>query len=619
MNTQSPPAPASTAPAPPTLPPPPLQLLSPPPTKPRKTRRNGVIARLPRLERDMVSRMIYDGIRYETIRDALDEHDIRVTVRNISNWKTHGGYDEYRQEQAQLLQLRLEQDALTDFLRPDPNELPEVGLQLAATRISQLFLRPDIQARLQADPKQFLPILSMLSRLSRDILNLQKYRDLRQTAGNPGYRREREKQEAQKEVELTRQVYSGELTENDQSPKPQPAPKPSLSPAVPQPAAPPAAATVSPIENQNSKIENSPSLPPVQNPDQTPIENPSSPVQNSDANPAAVPSPRGEGQGEGEQPAPQQPVAPIENQNSKTETSSPQLAPFPPVQKSDGNSAAQNSAPQPSTPEPIENQNSKIENPPSLPPVQNPDQPPIANQNPKAENSPSPQLAPLSPVQEPNGNAPAQNSAPQPSTPEPIENPNSKIQNSSSLPPVQNPDQPPTENQNSKIQNSPTLPFPEFKHNDRQLLSTQHCPKCQILLPEFWPDGSPPFLKCEKCGAELKNVYGNSVERCPACNIPLPPLLPNGQRPSPLCSVCGCSLYAPKTPGPHPPALRLNARVCMFCRTPIPWFCEGSRPSPYCAKCHNRLPRIVYSTAKPISPLPPELKVFAPVPAPEYY
>src|SRR3954469_6710148 len=50
--------------------------------------RNGKIARLPKLERDMVNRMLQNNIRPKKIVGALDEVGIRVTTRNISNWKT---------------------------------------------------------------------------------------------------------------------------------------------------------------------------------------------------------------------------------------------------------------------------------------------------------------------------------------------------------------------------------------------------------------------------------------------------------------------------------------------------------------------------------------------------
>ena len=80
----------------------------------------------------MVNRMLRNNIPHETIRQALEEHEIRVTVRNISNWKTRGGYHDWCREQDRALETRLLQDNLTEHLRKtDASQLPEVGLQLA--------------------------------------------------------------------------------------------------------------------------------------------------------------------------------------------------------------------------------------------------------------------------------------------------------------------------------------------------------------------------------------------------------------------------------------------------------------------------------------------------------
>src|SRR5436309_1086756 len=56
-------------------------------------RRNGIIARLPKLERDMVNRMLSDGVPYTRIVAALDEIGYEVSERNISNW-AQGGYQD---------------------------------------------------------------------------------------------------------------------------------------------------------------------------------------------------------------------------------------------------------------------------------------------------------------------------------------------------------------------------------------------------------------------------------------------------------------------------------------------------------------------------------------------
>jgi len=62
---------------------------------------------------------------------------ILAPVRNISNWKTRGGFKERCAEMDRALENRILQDNLTEHLRKnDASQLPEVGLQLAATQLS---------------------------------------------------------------------------------------------------------------------------------------------------------------------------------------------------------------------------------------------------------------------------------------------------------------------------------------------------------------------------------------------------------------------------------------------------------------------------------------------------
>jgi hypothetical protein len=157
----------------------------PPPAHPRKLRRHGRIASLPKLERDMVNRMLWNNIPYKNIVAALDNAGFSVNERNVSNWAT-GGYLEWRLEQEAVLQNRLDQDHLLDFLRrDDAPEISEVGLQAAATRLSQLFLQKLANAQdPEADLDNYTKLVNLLCRLNREIAATQKLRDdSRQTLG----------------------------------------------------------------------------------------------------------------------------------------------------------------------------------------------------------------------------------------------------------------------------------------------------------------------------------------------------------------------------------------------------------------------------------------------------
>jgi hypothetical protein len=158
----------------------------PAPCTPRKIRRNGRVASLPKIQRDMVNRMLWNGVPYKNIVGALSEADFTVSERNISNWAT-GGYLEWRLEQEAVLANRLDQDHLVDFLRrDDAQELPEVGLQAAATRVSQILLQKLGRAD---DPTanfdQYSKMVDLLCRLNREITVTQKLRDdSRRTLGS---------------------------------------------------------------------------------------------------------------------------------------------------------------------------------------------------------------------------------------------------------------------------------------------------------------------------------------------------------------------------------------------------------------------------------------------------
>lgn len=70
----------------------------PGPCAKRRIRRNGRVASLPKIQRDMVNRMIWNGVPYKNIVAALDDAGFTLIERNISNWAT-GGHLEWRLEQ----------------------------------------------------------------------------------------------------------------------------------------------------------------------------------------------------------------------------------------------------------------------------------------------------------------------------------------------------------------------------------------------------------------------------------------------------------------------------------------------------------------------------------------
>ena len=197
--------------------PPALEILpAPGHQQPAITRsRNGKIARLPKLERDMVNRMLQNNIPPKRIVGALDEVGIRVTRRNISNWKTRGGYKEWCLEENHAIQTRLHQDNLVEFLRKDDaSQLPEVGLQLAATHLAEFMLKPEARQQLTSAPEKYGRVVASLCRLSSQIHTLQKYRD--DSARKLGYKHDPEfnRREDEKAMENVRNAFSSYIPPN---------------------------------------------------------------------------------------------------------------------------------------------------------------------------------------------------------------------------------------------------------------------------------------------------------------------------------------------------------------------------------------------------------------------
>lgn len=178
-------------------------------TRPAGKPRNGKIAHLPMLERDMVNRMLANNLPHRKIVVALDERGFHVTERNISNWKTRGGYKEWTIAQERALELRTFQDNLTGFLRRhDAAELAEVGLQSVATNLSAILLRPDLMRELLAAPEKYGKLIELQCRLASHLQPLQKSRDEAAISLGPRCKPERVKRKEEQEVERIREAMS---------------------------------------------------------------------------------------------------------------------------------------------------------------------------------------------------------------------------------------------------------------------------------------------------------------------------------------------------------------------------------------------------------------------------
>ena len=180
------------------------------PPAPFKTRtRCGKIARLPTDMRDMVNRMLRNGVPYAKIVAALDEIGVTVTERNVSNWKTRGGYREWCLAQDHAVALHAHQDNLIALLRKEnATDVSEVGLQTVATRLSQFFLTPQADELQASNPEEYHRRVAELNRVNAELLKIQKYRD--ECVRKLGYKHdpERNRREAEEDLERVRETCS---------------------------------------------------------------------------------------------------------------------------------------------------------------------------------------------------------------------------------------------------------------------------------------------------------------------------------------------------------------------------------------------------------------------------
>ena len=91
------------------------------------------------------------------------------------------------------------------------SDLPEVGLQAAATQLSQFFLTPAATQLLASDPKDYERRVSMLNRISAQVKALQKYRDDSAKALGYHHNPDRIRHETETSIERLTNTYTSTL------------------------------------------------------------------------------------------------------------------------------------------------------------------------------------------------------------------------------------------------------------------------------------------------------------------------------------------------------------------------------------------------------------------------
>ena len=149
------------------------------------SRRNGKIARLPKETRDMINRMLDDGLPYRVIIDELGEAGEGLNTQNLTNWK-QGGYQEWVKNQELIDRMRMQTEFAVDLLKEagsdvNPALILEACNLVGATQLLNGLMQhgDGILAKMLIDkPETYIRILNIIARFADAGLRYDKFHRL---------------------------------------------------------------------------------------------------------------------------------------------------------------------------------------------------------------------------------------------------------------------------------------------------------------------------------------------------------------------------------------------------------------------------------------------------------
>ena len=144
-------------------------------------RHNGKVARLRKAVRDRIKVMILDGVTYPRIIERLGEDGKGLKPDHLSQHRKRA-YQEWLQQREWLGSIATKTEFSTDLLaQPESASLHEAGLRFAASQMLDQLMRlagPTSQNGAVGPPETLARVVNALSRLTREALAFQKYRDV---------------------------------------------------------------------------------------------------------------------------------------------------------------------------------------------------------------------------------------------------------------------------------------------------------------------------------------------------------------------------------------------------------------------------------------------------------
>jgi hypothetical protein len=155
-------------------------------------RRNGKIARLPKETRNMINRMLDDGLPYPVIIDELGEAGEGLNTQNLTNWK-QGGYQDYLKVQALIEKIKAQTETAMDILAEvsevDVRKLHEACTMVAAVQLLTALRDHGDEALSKMvinDPGKYVTLVNAVCRVAESGLRIDKFkRAVRFAAAEP--------------------------------------------------------------------------------------------------------------------------------------------------------------------------------------------------------------------------------------------------------------------------------------------------------------------------------------------------------------------------------------------------------------------------------------------------
>ena len=144
-------------------------------------RRNGKIARLPKQVRDMINRMLDDGLPYPVIIDELGEAGEGLNAQNLTNW-VQGGYQDYLKNQDAIDHAKAQMEFASDLLREMPDADPMLMHRacnlVAGTQLFHALLEYGDEALknlLQKNAAKYLTMLNTVATMANSSIKLEQH------------------------------------------------------------------------------------------------------------------------------------------------------------------------------------------------------------------------------------------------------------------------------------------------------------------------------------------------------------------------------------------------------------------------------------------------------------